>query len=245
MRKRAMPCSNQVTSFTRKEYRVAWNGEHRRNFEVEDMITLRLPIPVDTFGMSLIRSHGFTLLELMVVLAVASILLAVSAPNMGDFLRNNAQQAQTYELVTAIKFARSEAMKRRDRVVLCRSADPTATNPTCGGTDNTWTTGWLIFADQDTNDTYQFDIDILLRIGQRATGKLAVRTNSRCNGNLEYLGDGTLGGGTTNESDDTCRIAICDDRGAAYGRQIDVAPLGRPKLITAADRALNCTSPQP
>jgi type IV fimbrial biogenesis protein FimT len=138
-----------------------------------------------------------------------------------------------------IHYARSEAAKRRTRVVLCRSADPTATPPSCGGLSNTWTTGWLVFASGDGNNTYEAATDALLRVGTPANSGLTVVTNSTSNRNLEINPDGT-----TNEGGGTARFAICDSRGGAHGRQLNVAPVGRPKLRKGSPSAqINCTSP--
>jgi len=56
--------------------------------------------------------RGFTLLELMVTVAVLSILLTMGVPAFGDLVRNNRITAQANQLVSAINIARSEAVKR-------------------------------------------------------------------------------------------------------------------------------------
>jgi type IV fimbrial biogenesis protein FimT len=56
--------------------------------------------------------RGFTLLELMVTLAVLAVLITVGIPAFGDMVRNNRVTAQTNELVSALNIARSEAVKR-------------------------------------------------------------------------------------------------------------------------------------
>lgn len=56
--------------------------------------------------------RGFTLLELMVTVAVLAILLTVGIPGFGDLVRNNRVTAQTNQLITAINIARTEAVKR-------------------------------------------------------------------------------------------------------------------------------------
>ena len=56
--------------------------------------------------------RGFTLLELMVTVAVAAILTTVAVPGFRDLIQNNRVTTQTNELVTALNFARTEAVKR-------------------------------------------------------------------------------------------------------------------------------------
>jgi type IV fimbrial biogenesis protein FimT len=190
--------------------------------------------------MDLGRAAGFTIIELIVVLSIVAILSALAAPDLAMFIKNNRVKGQTFDLLNTIQYARSEAAKRRVRVIMCRSANPTAASPTCGGTANTWTTGWLVFASGDTNSTYETANDTLLRIGPPAPMGVTVRTNTTCNQNLEYNPDGT-----TNASGGIARFAICDtSRGGAYGRQIVVPPHGRPKLEQGSQSSpINCTSP--
>ena len=175
----------------------------------------------------------------MIVLVIAAVLMVSGAPAMGDFVRNSRVQSQTLALMRTMHFARSEAIKRKTRVVLCRSADPTAANPTCGGNDNVWTTGYLVFASGDANNTYQPATDTLVRIGNAVDGGLTVITNSTSNRNLEYNSDGT-----TNEGGGTARFAVCDPRGGAFGRQINVSPVGRPRIEKGTPGSpVNCTGP--
>jgi len=189
--------------------------------------------------MDLRSAAGFTIIELMIVLSIVAILSALAAPDLALFIKNNRVKGQTFDLLNTIQYARSEAAKRRVRVIMCRSANPTAATPTCSGSDHTWTTGWLVFASGDTNSTYETANDTLLKVGPPAPMGVTVRTNDTCNQNLEYNPDGT-----TNESGGIARFAICDTRGGAYGRQVEVPPHGRPKLEQGSQSSqVNCWSP--
>jgi type IV fimbrial biogenesis protein FimT len=185
------------------------------------------------------RDRGFSVVELIVVMSIAVTLMTVAAPSMGMFVRNSRLQAQALELMRMMHLARSEAVKRKSRVVLCRSVNPTAAVPACGGVSNTWTTGYVVFASGDGNSTYEAGTDELLRIGMPARNGLTVVTNSTSNNNLEFNFDGT-----TNESGGTARFAICDPRGGSFGRQIDVTPVGRPALSQGTSaQPVKCMSP--
>ncbi|WP_308363766.1 MULTISPECIES: GspH/FimT family pseudopilin [unclassified Microbulbifer] len=83
---------------------------------------------------------GFTLIELMVTIAVLAIVVTIAAPSFTTMIHNNQSVALGEELVTAINFARAEAVKRGDNVSICASSDGT----TCGGN---WTQGWIVVAD--------------------------------------------------------------------------------------------------
>jgi len=185
-------------------------------------------------------SAGFTLVELLVTLALAAILLSQAVPSFSSMIKGNRLATETNTLVSDINLARSEAIKRGTRVILCRSADPSAANPTCGGSANTWTTGWLVFASGDANNTYDSATDTLIRIGGPRSGQVQIITNNTANNNLEYDPDGT-----TNEGGSTAVFAICDDQGEAQGRQIQVNGTGRPRLVkgTSAAPIPSCSAP--
>lgn len=87
-------------------------------------------------------SRGFTLVELLVTLAVAAILLALATPSLAELLRGNRLAAANNELVTALNVARAEALRRGRPVTVCASADQRS----CAASTN-WATGWVVFED--------------------------------------------------------------------------------------------------
>lgn len=92
-------------------------------------------------------SSGFTLLELLVTLAVAAIVLVAGVPSYFSIVQNNRAATQANELVTALSIARSEAVRRGARVGICQSDDGT----TCGSAG--WEQGWIVFVDGAASDT--------------------------------------------------------------------------------------------
>lgn len=88
------------------------------------------------------RLAGFTLIELMVTVAVLGILLGIAVPAFNDIVRDNRAATATNDLVAAVLLARSEAVKRRASVELCRR---NAAGTACAaGAD--WAGGWLVLA---------------------------------------------------------------------------------------------------
>ncbi|MDH3978908.1 MAG: GspH/FimT family pseudopilin [Gammaproteobacteria bacterium] len=168
-------------------------------------------------------SGGFTLVEMMITLVVVAILLSAAVPSFSAMIKSSRLATQTNSIITDIHFARNEAVKRSTTVIMCRSANPDATSPSCGGTQQVWTGGYLIFADdgKKTNTIYDAGTDILLRRSQAAAQDVVIHTNTAWDSNIRfgYSGNADGNGGTA-------VMSICDDRGTSYGREIKVMPSG-------------------
>lgn len=100
------------------------------------------------------RNAGFTLIELMVTVAVAATLLVIGVPSFVAFQRSSELTSAANSFVAALGAARGEAMKRgRQAVVVPRA-------------DNNWATGWTVFVDADNDQ--QFDGSDILLVQQSA-----------------------------------------------------------------------------
>mgnify|MGYP001545470630 CR=1 FL=1 len=86
-----------------------------------------------------------TLVELLITIVVLSILLALGVPGLQDFIKNNRVTAQANDLVVAVQLARSEAVKRGTRGVICAKK---VDKDECTDSDD-WSTGWIVYSDVD------------------------------------------------------------------------------------------------
>ncbi len=84
---------------------------------------------------------GYTLVELLVTIALASVLLSVAVPSFRNLTVSNRLTTQANEFVAAIALARSEAIKRNASVTLCRASNATAT--ACAAASGDWT-DWIV-----------------------------------------------------------------------------------------------------
>lgn len=89
---------------------------------------------------------GFTLIELMTVLAIVGTLAMLAAPAMSTFIQSNRLATTTNDFVAALNLARSEAVKRGVSTGVCKSND--GLQCTAAGT---WSSGWIVFLDPDNN----------------------------------------------------------------------------------------------
>jgi len=99
---------------------------------------------------------GFTLIELMVTVAIVAVLASLAAPSFRAMLVNRSVQAAADTLVSDMRFARSEALKRSTRTVICRSLNSTS----CAGVGS-WSDGWIVFVDMNSNSSVDAGDDIV------------------------------------------------------------------------------------
>jgi type IV fimbrial biogenesis protein FimT len=91
-------------------------------------------------------ARGFTIIEMMMVIAFIVILITMAAPSMRTMILTNQVRSFSGDLLGDLALARSEASKRSANVVVCTSSDQS----TCDSTAD-WTTGWVVFVDADRN----------------------------------------------------------------------------------------------
>lgn len=85
------------------------------------------------------HNAGFTLIELMVAISILAIVLGLGVPSLQRLIESNRISAVTNDLVAALQFARSEAIKTGTNMVVCSSDDEL----TCSGS---WIDGWVVLA---------------------------------------------------------------------------------------------------
>jgi type IV fimbrial biogenesis protein FimT len=93
------------------------------------------------------RGSGFTIVELMITVAVASILMALAVPSFNQMIVSSRLTAQSNDILAAITLARSEAIKRNASVTLCRADTSSSTN--CSASAGVWQ-NWIIRAGTGT-----------------------------------------------------------------------------------------------
>jgi type IV fimbrial biogenesis protein FimT len=166
--------------------------------------------------------RGFTLTELLVVMAIVAVLATVGMPSMAAIIGSIRLSSASNVFLSNLHLARSEAIKRNSRVVLCKSADGIS----CAGTGG-WEQGWIVFHDANNNSSLDSGEAVIERARPlagdlRFTGNFSVaRYVSFVSTGATKLVSGSFQAGT---------LTLC--RQSATGgeaRQIIVNAVGRPR----------------
>jgi type IV fimbrial biogenesis protein FimT len=156
------------------------------------------------------NESGFTLIELIVTLTIAALVMAFAIPSMGTFVKNDRLTTQINTLVGHLAYARSEAVTRRQQVILCASSTMTS----CAGTN--WAAGWILFVDADNDSVFNAGEQIL-RVRQALEGGNTLVSSTGAI--IIYDNRGF--------SPNSGTFSLCDDRGATYVKSISISNTGR------------------
>lgn len=171
-------------------------------------------LPVPAGGRT--RQRGFTLANVLVTIAIGAVLLTQAIPSLQAFIQRNRVSTAVNRFSGALQYARSEAVRRSRRVVLCPSADGRG----CADTER-WAQGWIVFADLD-GDRERDRNEPLLRTAPGFPAGISMRS-SRHRRRIRYQALGNTHG--TNAS-----FTFCDGHGRARPRVICLSGTGRPRV---------------
>src|SRR5262245_27843811 len=116
----------------------------------------------------MLRGAGFTIIELLIVVALVAALLSVGAPAMTTMVMNNRISTGSGDLMMDLTFARATAISRTQRVGMCASSDQL----TCNGTS--FSQGWIIYMDANANGNFDAATEVIVRVHEQLAGALTV-----------------------------------------------------------------------
>jgi len=158
---------------------------------------------------------GFSLVELLAVLAVSAILLGLALPTFQDVLRRQRAASAMNQLSTQLAQARITAISQRKPVTLC----PSLGDGRCRGEPD-WSAGWLVYLDPARGSQPQSPDAILQDIRHPVHGSLRI-VSSAGRIRVRYQPDGFSSG--TNLT-----LHLCAD--ASLQGEILVNNAGRPRI---------------
>ncbi len=178
-------------------------------------------------------STGFTLIELIVTLAIATILITTAAPSFFEMTKRNRLTTQANDFVSTLSLARAEAASRGLRIVVCKSPAPYNICTNAGD----WEQGWILFTDIDGNNQYTAAGDGangILRIHEALTGGITLSGDSNIANNIAFLGTGFAAAAQLRS------LSLCDSSAnAGKGTKIIVLPIGQTRID--ANAPTSCT----
>ena len=161
-------------------------------------------------------SRGFTLVEMMVAVAVLAIMLAIGMPAFGGLVDNQRMDSSVDTLLRSIHFTRSEAIRRNRHVTMAPD-------------DGRWDAGWVIFVDE--NDDGVHDPGEPLLREERLGGIIPIQANTNIATYVRYNRQGEselLNGGFQSGT-----FSFCPNRAGAKGRQLIINRVGRARVQQA------------
>jgi type IV fimbrial biogenesis protein FimT len=170
---------------------------------------------------------GFTLIELLVTVAVVIILLTLAVPQLQQYSLNNRLVAQVNQLAGQLALARSEAVKRGTPITVCGSTDQASCD-----TSN-WEDGSLVFIDANNDGVVDAGETVLNLTEPLGSGSTLRPSSFDSNTYLTFKPDGALRD-IDGDGVNSGRFTLCDTRGAANARAIDVNNLGHPSRVEGA-----------
>jgi len=174
---------------------------------------LSIPLhPTKLLVMRVALQRGFTLIELMVAVAILAILAVLAAPSFNDAILSNKLSSYSNNFVASATLARGEAIKRNAVVKMCRSADG-ASCATSGG----WQQGWIVFNDPDDNGSLDSGETLIQR-------QQALSADYSFTGNVYAVGFQPVGVGATTANLTLCRATPTV---GSQGRDVKVSATGR------------------
>lgn len=105
------------------------------------------------------RSAGVSLVELLAVVAIAAILMGIGVTSYKNITVTSRISGEINGLLGAMQYARSEAIREGQNVVVCVSVNGTD----CSGGNTQWNQGWIVFADPNNTRTTGGNATLVLR----------------------------------------------------------------------------------
>jgi type IV fimbrial biogenesis protein FimT len=159
-----------------------------------------------------LNNRGFSALELLITMALITILLALGVPGLRTYLQNQRIRATAASLHAELSLARNEAINLDQHVIACPGNAETG----CAEHSN-WHRGWLIFVDENDDRAWQTGEPLLRRTNEQPN-VLATSASSRRQ--IRFFPGGSAPGSNAG-------IVICDHRGYQKGRKIVISNSGR------------------
>ncbi len=163
-------------------------------------------------------AKGFTLLELLITIAVFGIIASLAIPAYSSMRAGNAISASVNLFVTQLHLARSSAITQERHITLC----PASSSATCSGDYMGWHRGYLVF--EDRNNNHQLDGDeVLISYQEKSDNEVKIVSSSQARNRIVYHPTGRAWFSNTT-------VRFCHNKSPESNRAIIVSNTGRVRL---------------
>jgi type IV fimbrial biogenesis protein FimT len=183
------------------------------------------------------RQRGFTLVELMITVAIAAIVLTLAVPSFEWTINSNRLSGSANELVNALHTARIEAIRRNRRTVVCLSGNADSGSPGCSGVAPN---GWITFVDIDRNGDYGSGDTLLMT--STLDAPVQVASSAAVAGKVVFRSDGLARDAAKTLLDGVIDMCIATRRPNSNVRHVAIGS-GSRISTTPADGNGACTTP--
>lgn len=170
-----------------------------------------------------VRIGGVTLVELLLSIAIAAILITLAVPALDAAMTSAKLGSASNSFLSSLYLARSEAIKRNSRTVVCKSAD--GANCTSSGH---WDQGWIIFHDVNNDAQADSGEQVILRTTSLHSD-IAMQGNTPVSRYVSYSPTGSamyVSGAFQAGTVTTCRVSA----NGGETRHIIISATGRPRI---------------
>ncbi len=182
--------------------------------------------------------RGFSMIELVITIAIAAILLTLAIPSFTSFLNSNRVSGQANELLATFQAARLESIRRGREVVVCGSSNANAATPSCSGTA-AWG-GWISFVDTDSDGV--FDTGETLLQANLLSGVTAT-ASSNIDALVTFQSDGLARSGTGILLQGRVVLCIATTTPLLNARDVEFATGGGRLRVAKRNATIACTAP--
>ena len=173
------------------------------------------------------NSKGFTLLELIIIIAILAITVAIAAPGLSTMIANNRISSSASDFASALQLAKAEAVARLNPVIVCKK------NAASNGciADGDWSQGWIVFSDDNGNGGVNAPDEAVLLIHEALHERISFGGNTdEVDTSITFRPSGTSSVTTTST------LIICNDNlFDSSSRGIMVTITGRGSVMKASD----------
>jgi type IV fimbrial biogenesis protein FimT len=169
------------------------------------------------------KQSGATLLELIVAMGVAAVLLTLAVPAFSEVMVSSKLTTLANSFLSNLYLARSEAIKRNSRAVLCKSADGLACSDSGG-----WQQGWILFHDANNNAALDASEAVILTQSALPSGFMLTGNTPVS----EYISYSPTGGAKlTSGALQFGTLTLCSNSSSSgNARHIVISSTGRPRI---------------